>query len=77
MLAAEAGVSAATISEHLRKLLNGGLVLSANGAYIDAHLTQDAGDRGEGGALEWVGAVRGDDGVEHERFDVARVGLGV
>ena len=34
MLAAEAGVSAATISEHLRKLLNGGLVLvTARGRY--------------------------------------------
>jgi DNA-binding transcriptional ArsR family regulator len=34
MLAAEAGVSAATISEHLRKLLDGGLVLvTARGRY--------------------------------------------
>jgi Bacterial regulatory protein, arsR family len=34
MLAAEAGVSAATISEHLRKLLDGGLVMvTARGRY--------------------------------------------
>ena len=46
-------------------------------ARLGAQLAQDARDRGEGGAVERVGAVGRHDRVEHERFDVARVGLGV
>ena len=42
-----------------------------------AQLAQDPGDRRERGAVERFGAVRRHDRVEHERFDVARIGLRV
>ena len=49
----------------------------AGAGALGAELAQDAGDRGERRTVQRVRPVGRHDRVEHERFDVARVGLGV